>query len=289
MNRVSPNDLSSRTGIRSLLQRSGIRPRKQLGQNFLADPGVLEALVEEVRHWRSHIILEIGAGLGTVTARLASIAQHVVAVEVDTRLIPILREAVLDQENVKIHPSDILSFDIAQAFEEKSVSIVGNLPYGITAPILKYLVLHRAAIVHAVLMTQREVAAKIVSSPGPDGSALGVFVRAYADVSLVRQVPRQAFYPAPNVDSALWTLSFLDRPRFSADPAVFFQLVRLLYGKRRKMIRRVLRDLLPKDRVETLLSAAEIPPSTRGETLGFESLDRLATAIAQNALPPSEG
>ena len=284
---MPPSDLSSRAEILSFLRSTGIRPRKRLGQNFLADSGVLAALLEEVRRWRPHTVLEIGAGLGTVTARLASIAQRVVAVEVDTRLLPILRAAIRGRENVEIHPGDILSFDIAQAFAGKSVSIVGNLPYRITAPILKHLIAHRSAISHAVLMTQQEVAAKIIASPGPDGSALGVLVRAYADVSLVRQVPRQAFYPVPNVDSALWTLSFLDRPRFSAEPTVFFQLVRLLYGKRRKMIRRVLRDLLSQDQITELLKAAEISPSTRGETLGFEALDRLATSIARNALTSS--
>lgn len=284
---MPPNDLSSRAGIVALLQSAGIHPRKQLGQNFLVDSGVLSALVDEVRRWHPHTLLEIGAGLGTVTAQLASIARRVVAVELDARFIPLLHETTRFQENVEIHHGDILSFDIGRTFADKSVFIVGNLPYRITAPILKHLIAHRSAISRALLMTQREVAEKILSSPGPDGSALGVLVRAYTDVSLIRQVPKYAFYPMPNVDSALWTLSFLDRPRFSADPTTFFKVVRLLYGKRRKMIRRVLRDLLPPERVVDLLAAVGIDPTVRGETLGFDLLDRLADEVERIVSSPS--
>jgi 16S rRNA (adenine1518-N6/adenine1519-N6)-dimethyltransferase len=270
--------------IVSLLRGMGGHPNKRLGQHFLVDPDVLATLIKEVSRYRPRNLLEIGAGSGTT--QLASIAERVVAVELDARFIPVLKQMTEHKRNVEIHHGDFLSFNIGQVFENGTVLVVGNLPYQITAPILKHLVIHRRVISRVLLITQREVAEKIVSSPGADGSALGVLVRAYADVSLIRQISKRAFYPVPKVDSALWTFSFLDRPRFSADPATFFGMVRLLYGKRRKMIRRVLRDLLPEDRIMALLAAAEIDPTVRAETLGFEALDRLACEAGRIGLSP---
>ncbi len=281
------DDLTSRETVASLLQSAGIRPSKRLGQNFLVDRSVLRAIVSEVERAKPDEVLEIGAGLGTVTRELARIASRVVAVEVDRQLAEILQRTVSGLENVDIVCQDFLEFDFAHAFVDRPVTVVGSIPYRITSPILKHLVDHRQSISEALLLAQSDVVEKITASPGPDGSALGVLVQAYADASIVRRVDRSAFFPTPVVDSILWRLLIRERPRFSADEEIFFRVVRTLYGARRKMTRRALRNWLSTDQIETALEEAGIDPTARGETLPFEALDRLASAVARLASNPS--
>ncbi|MCD5416278.1 16S rRNA (adenine(1518)-N(6)/adenine(1519)-N(6))-dimethyltransferase RsmA [Candidatus Bipolaricaulota bacterium] len=289
-------DLSSHQAVVSLLRKTGVRPSKRLGQSFLVDRAVLDTILSEAilseaipieasltetnpakaEQATPEEFLEIGAGLGTVTRKLAGIGGHVVAVEIDRRLVQSLKQTLGDLENVEIVRQDILDFDLSKRFAERSVFVVGNIPYRITAPILKHLVAHRNAISGALLLTQREVAEKIAASPGRDGSALGVFLQAYTDICLIRQVAKRSFYPVPAVDSLLWRLSFLPKPRFTADADTFFTVVRALYGKRRKMARSALRDLFPAGQASEALRAAGIDPAARGETLTMEELDHLA-------------
>jgi 16S rRNA (adenine1518-N6/adenine1519-N6)-dimethyltransferase len=276
---VPVEDLTSRKEVASLLRAAGVRPSKRLGQNFLVDRAVLDAIIAEVKRAAPREILEIGAGLGTVTRELARIAPRVVAVEVDRRLVQILERVVGDLKSVEIKRQDFLSFNFATAFDDRRAFVVGNIPYRITSPILKRLVEKWESLSHALLLTQSEVAKKIAASPGPDGTALGVLVRAYADLSIICPVAKECFYPVPEVDSILWRLSFLAHPRFSASQEVFFTVVRALYGKRRKMIRSALRDLLPIERIAEVLSTAGIDPTARGEKLTFAQLDRLAFTI----------
>ena len=274
------NDLTSRETVASLLRSTGVRPSKRLGQNFLVDRGVLDSIVAEVKRAAPEELIEIGAGLGTMTRQLAGISRHVVAIEVDARLIGILEQSLAPLGNVELRHEDVLEFDLACALGGRTAFVVGNIPYRITAPILNWLVDHRRSISGALLLTQTEVADKIASSPGPDGSSLGVRVRAYGDAILLRKVSRSSFYPVPDVGSTLWRLRFRGEPRFSAFEGSFFAVVRTLYGKRRKMIRAALRDLLAPSEVGAVLEEAGIDPTVRGETLSFEALDRLARAIA---------
>ncbi len=274
------DDLTSRETVASLLRSANILPNKSLGQNFLVDRSVLLTIVSEVERDRPDEILEIGAGLGTVTRELAGIAKRVVAVEVDRRLTEILQRTISGLKNVEIVCQDFLEFDFAHGFGDRPVTVVGSIPYRITSPILKHLVDHRRSILEALLLAQSDVVEKITASPGPEGTALGVLVQAYANVSIIRHVGKRCFMPVPNVDSLLWRLSIRARPRFSADPEIFFRVVRTLYGARRKMIRRALRNWLSADQIEKVLEEAGIDPTTRGETLAFEDLDRLALAVA---------
>ena len=279
-------DLTSRKEVASLLRLAGVHPSKRLGQNFLVDRTVLDAILAEVKRVAPREILEIGAGLGTVTCELARIAPRVVAVEVDRRLVQILERTVGNLKSVEIQRQDFLSFNFATTFDDRRTFVVGNIPYRITSPILKRLVEKRESISHVLLLTQSKVAKKIAASPGPDGTALGVLVRAYADLSLIRPIAKECFYPVPKVDSILWRLSFLAHPRFAASQEVFFTVVRALYGKRRKMIRHALRDLLPIERIAEVLSTAGIDPTARGEGLTFQQLDRLALAITPSQPQP---
>jgi 16S rRNA (adenine1518-N6/adenine1519-N6)-dimethyltransferase len=271
--------LTTRDGISAALRSAGINPSKRLGQNFLTDRSVVDSIVTEVRNLLPARIVEIGPGLGTVTHALSDVSEHVLAIEIDRRLAELLTKMFADKDNVEIRRQDFLAFSFSDAVPDDKVVVVGNIPYRITAPILKHLIAERENIRSALLLTQREVADKIVQSPGKDGTSLGVLVQAYADVRVVRHVPRGAFHPVPQVDSTLWKLTFLPEPRFTADAEDFFAVVRALYGHRRKMIRRALRDVVPASRVEGLLERADVSPTARGETLSFQEINRIAQLI----------
>ncbi len=270
--------VTSRRVVRSLLGEAGVRPSKRLGQNFLVDPAVLVDIERLVSQTSPETILEIGAGLGAVTEVLIRRARRVVAIEVDRRLAELLAERLGGCENLEVRTEDVLEFDLDSAIGE-SAYVVGSLPYRITAPILKWLVDRRSRFTGALLITQREVAEKIAASPGKEGTALGVLVRAYADVEPIRRIGKGSFFPAPEVDSTLWSLTFLESPRFGSDAGTFFAVVRALYGTRRKMIRSALRALLPSPAIGTVLEASRIDGTARGEELGFDELDRLAAAV----------
>ena len=275
---------TDRAVIRALLAEAGVRPSKKLGQNFLADPGVVADVEAIARGWSAETIVEIGPGIGALTERLADGAS-VIAVEVDGRLAESLERRMGAKTGLEVVHEGILAFDLEAHLKGRRCFVFGSLPYRITAPILKWLVGFRRFVDGAALITQREVAEKIAASPGKNGSALGILVCAYADVSIVRRVDRGCFLPVPEVDSTLWTLTFRDRPRFEADPEVFFAVVRALYGTRRKMIRGALRAIVPTGAVAGVLDEAKVEETVRGEELGFEALDRIAAAIAsQNAI-----
>jgi 16S rRNA (adenine1518-N6/adenine1519-N6)-dimethyltransferase len=274
----------NRSTVRELLQRTGVRPAKRLGQSFLVDEGVLDDIEAILVRHAPKTVIEIGPGLGAVTEVLLRHAQRVVAIEVDRRLARYVEERFSGSDALSVCVEDVLRFDFAEELAGEPAYVVGSLPYRITAPILKRLMGHRGTLSGGLLITQREVAEKIAASPGKEGSALGILVRAYADIELVRQIGRRSFDPIPDVDSSLWTVSFLDKPRFAANEAAFFSTVRVLYNARRKMLRRVLRDIVPVDAVDAILAAARIGGDVRGETLGFDELDRLAGAVADSGL-----
>ncbi len=269
----------SKNELAALLQDVGIRPSKKLGQNFLIDDGIINSIIQEASKAHPRAIIEIGAGLGTLTTNLAKIADRIIAVELDRRLALILEQTVGHKENVEICRQDFLSFSFARQLLADKALVVGNIPYSITAPILKHLIGQREYIRTVLLLTQQEVAEKISKSPGKDGTPLGILVRSYADVKLLRTVSRTSFFPVPQVDSTLWSFTFLANPRFEANKKTFFDVVRALYSNRRKMIRRALRDILPKESINILLSQASIGPTLRGEDLSFKEIDRLAKAI----------
>ncbi len=268
------------------LESLGIRPSKRLGQNFLVDPNVVAAIVEAVEEDAWAGVVEIGPGLGALTLPLAERAQKLVAVEIDRRLAARLRAALAPRsDTVEVVEGDILEYDFCAAAAAcgDRVVVVGSIPYSITAPILKKLIDARAAIRVAYLVTQREVAEKILASPSRDGTALGILVQAYADVSILRRIPRGAFFPVPEVDSCLWQLTIRAEPRFASTEASFFAVVRAIYGARRKTLRNALQRAFAAGDTDALLACAGIDPKSRGETLGFRDLDALA--LAAEGLP----
>jgi len=272
--------LTRRAEVRRLLAGVGVRPSKRLGQNFLVDRAAVQAIRAEAAALEPARVVEIGPGLGAVTSLLADLGVPLVGVEVDRRLAERLREETARSPSVEIIQADALTYDFGHAEGEPCV-VVGSIPYSITAPLLKHLVNQRRWISAAVLVTQREVAEKVQASPGSDGSALGVLIRAYASTRIVRRIPRGAFLPVPDVDSTLWTIRFHDRPSFEAPEAHFFAVVRAAYGKRRKMLRASLKSLADGEAVLTALDRAGIDATRRGEVLSLYELDRLALALAE--------
>ena len=282
---MPPEQLTDRKTVRRQLAKAGVRPSKRLGQSFLVEPGVLDAIRDVVIEARPERIVEIGAGLGAVTQVLAPLAQEVIALEIDARLVDVLTRNVGGLPSVVVCHENALDYCFPDAQDSGKVVVVGSIPYAITAPILQRLVANRVGISAAVLLTQREVAENIAASPGASGSALGVLVRAHADVHLLRRVGRGSFFPVPDVDSTLWTMRFLDGARFKAGTETFFTVVRAIYGVRRKMLRVALRPLASREQLAEILNAADIEETVRGETLGFDELDRLSCAFESAGLP----
>ncbi len=275
------SELVGEVAVRRALEAAGVRPSKRLGQNFLVDLRVAADVVDIIRGENPVGVVEIGAGLGALTLPLAAHVERLVALEIDRRLAKRM-QALLSPRlgSVEILQQDILEYDFAAAAARwgDRLMVVGSIPYSITAPILKKLIDGRAAIRCAYLITQREVAEKILASPSRDGTALGIFVQAYADVALLRRIPRGAFYPAPAVDSCLCKLAMRDQPRFAASEASFFTVVRAIYGARRKTLRNALQRALAADAVGAVLVKSGLDGGLRGETLGFSELDALANA-----------
>lgn len=279
------DDLVGVVAVREALAAAGIRPSKRLGQNFLVDPRAVSRVLDLVRGEGACGVVEIGCGLGALTLPLADEGARLVSLDVDPRLVEQTRPRVAARSGTaEVRLQDVLEFDfrgVASAWGAK-VIVVGSIPYSITAPILKKLVAERESIRSAILVTQREVAAKVEASPGPDGTSLGVLVRAYADVALAGTISRHAFYPVPEVDSCLWKLTMRASPRFTGREAEFFAVVRAIYGARRKTLRNALQRAFSPDAVARILEESGTDGQVRGETFGFLELDALARAAEKS-------
>ncbi len=276
--------LTSPAVVRDLLARHNIRLKKSLGQNFLVDAHIVDKIVAFAEIGSEDTVVEIGAGIGTLTQKLAERAGSVIAVEIDARLMPLLRESLKAHSNTEILCQDFLEFDL-QSFKQR-LKIVGNLPYYLTAPILERLIAAHQNLHSAVLMVQREVAQKLCALPGTrQSSSITVFAQAFADVQYLMKVSKNLFFPRPAVDSALVRLAFLSEPRFQAPEELFFKIVRAAFNLRRKTLKQALSQspflALPRDLLLTSLEAVGIDPYRRGETLSLEEFDRLALQISR--------
>jgi 16S rRNA (adenine1518-N6/adenine1519-N6)-dimethyltransferase len=257
--------------VRQLLRRYGFRPRKKLGQNFLVEEDILDRIADVADLTTGDQVLEVGPGLGTLTMRLAQRAGSVVAVELDADLARILAETTADYPNVKIVNEDILHFDVCSHFVSRAFKLVGNLPYYVTSPILRYFLENRCQPSLLVLMLQREVAERILARPG-EMSLLAVSVQLYAEPRLVQLVDAGAFYPPPKVDSAVVRLDLLPRPAVDVNPERFFSVVAAGFSQPRKQLHNTLsqRFWMQPGQASELLHTAGIDPKRRAQTLSLE-------------------
>ncbi|HWU88196.1 MAG TPA: 16S rRNA (adenine(1518)-N(6)/adenine(1519)-N(6))-dimethyltransferase RsmA [Kofleriaceae bacterium] len=272
---------------RVLLDRYGLRAKKWFGQNFLISERAFRAIVDATVRADDDWIVEIGAGLGTLTARLAERVPEgkVIALERDPDMVRVLRSELAGVDNVDVEEVDALRYDLRMAarWHGDPIAVCGNLPYHIAAPLLFKIVEARAQVRHAVVMIQKEMADRLVAAPGTkDYGALGVMIRTYADVSVVAKVGAGSFAPPPKVDSTVVRLAPLPGAGTRvpiADEARYSVVVHAAFGQRRKTLRNALRAVFDEGAVDAALAATAIDGVRRGETLEIAEFAALAAAL----------
>jgi 16S rRNA (adenine1518-N6/adenine1519-N6)-dimethyltransferase len=264
---------------RTVLAKYGLEPKKSLGQNFLFDQNVLVSIVETANLGSEEEVLEIGPGLGSLTRQLASRVKRVVAVELDDRLVPVLENELKDLDNVAIVHGDILEQDAANLFEGP-YKVVANVPYYITGAILRHLLSGEHKPASLALTVQQEVAGRLTAEP-PQMSLLAVSVRYYGDIERVRTIKAGAFWPRPDVDSAVISIRVSPQPSLAEEEEkTFFKLVRAGFSQRRKQLQKNLRQLgVDRSAVAEVLVKAGIDGARRAETLALEEWLALAKAF----------
>ena len=272
---------------RTLLRRHGLRAKKSWGQNFLIAESVYRAIVDAAIESNEDWVVEIGAGLGTLTMRLAERVPEgmVVAVERDPDLVAVLEAELGHLDNVEVHPANALTYDLSAIARWRGapVGLAGNLPYQIAAPLLFRFIEQRQHLSRIVVMLQREMADRLLASPGTSAyGALGVLIRAWADVQLVVRARATAFAPPPKVESAVVRIVPLPggEPRVPLGTADQFRdVVHAAFGQRRKVLRNALRARFTVEQVDAALAHTGIDGGRRGETLSIEELAALTLAI----------
>jgi len=269
-----------------LLKQAKLYAGKELGQNFLSNPGTAKMIVEKIGISKEAQVLEIGSGLGALTIPIAQTACLVTAVEKDSRLIPLLQHE-LDNENLKnvvIINKDVLKLDISRLANDKKLVVLGNLPYNISSQILFKLVEERSCIEKALLMFQKELAKRIIAPPGGrDYSRLSAVVQYAADVSFVADIGPASFFPKPEVDSTILKFSFFKTREFDrTQEKVLFSVIKAAFSKRRKALKNSMAggELgFEKKFVVQALELAGIDAQRRAETLTVEEFKSLTRVI----------
>jgi 16S rRNA (adenine1518-N6/adenine1519-N6)-dimethyltransferase len=276
------------TSPRDILKKYGIRPYKGLGQSFLIDNNITEKIVNVLDVKDNDTVVEIGAGLGVMTAMIAKQAREVIALEIDPELLGVLNEELKDVPNVEILNRDVLKYDFPLSPEDigfRKLKVIGNIPYNISSQILFRLIEFRDHVSSMILMFQKEVAERIMASPGTrEYGLLSVITSMYTIPSKVVMVPATCFYPRPKIDSTALKMVVREKPRVEVKNAdFFFKLVKIALSKRRKTLLNNLRssNLLPlsKTDIDKILTRLEIDGQRRGETLTVEEFGRLGNAI----------
>lgn len=270
---------------KAFLKTNRTRPKKQLGQHFLINPDVLSVIIEAGGVTDTDVVIEIGAGLGCLTAALAEQAKTVIAIEVDPLLYAELESQFSTDAAVQIIQADVLKLEFSSLFPPNTrPKVIANLPYGITTPILSKLLEHTDQLSSCVLMMQREVAERIVAPPGgKDYGALTIGVSYYVDTALIGILSPDNFFPAPQVDSALLKLTMREKPRVLVnDEAYFFRVVREAFRGRRKMLKNSLRRFASPEILSTAFAELNIAPQRRAETLDITEFAALANLLQAN-------
>lgn len=272
--------------IREIKETYGFRLSKSLGQNFLTDKHMIDKIIDAAEIGKDDLVIEIGPGIGVLTAEAASRAKKVIAVEIDKNLIPILKDTLAAFDNVEIINGDVLKTDLNQMIQNagcRRTRIIGNLPYYITTPIIMGLLESHVAADSIIIMMQKEVADRIKSGPGTKAyGALSVAVQYYCTVTNVAAVPKEVFFPAPKVDSAVLRLDLRkDKPveLFSED--LFFRCIKAGFGQRRKTLLNSLSQLndFTKEQIRHCLEISGIDEKRRAETLSLEEFARIANNL----------
>lgn len=264
--------------FRALMRKHEIRPKKGLGQNFLLQRASLEKVLEAANLTGDETVLEIGAGIGSLTSLLAGRAARVVAVEVDPRLIPVLKEAVGEHANVEIVLGDIMRVDLGSLIGRREYCVVANIPFNITSNLIRRLIESPDRPSFMVLTLQEEVARRIVAEPG-DMSLLALGVQIYGRAEIRAFIPAGSFFPKPKVDSAVIRIETPDASGMAPELVdLVFKLANAGFRQKRKQLANSLSAGLglPKTQVTALLGAADIAPQRRPQALSVAQWVRLA-------------
>lgn len=284
-------DIATPARTKEILEKHGFSFKKSLGQNFLIDPNILKNIIYYAGIDKRSGVIEIGPGIGALTEHIARAAGKVIAYEIDDRLLPVLEDTLSPYTNVKVIHQDILDVDLNAAIEEHfsdvdEVTVVANLPYYVTTPIIMKFLMGKVPIERMVIMMQHEVADRITAVPGTKAyGSLSIAIQYYMDAEVAMVVPRTVFMPQPNVESAVLRLSRKSEPPASViDEEFLFKVARGSFVQRRKTILNNLQTSLPqgkakKDLILEALSKASIDPVRRGETLSIEEFANLSNAL----------
>ncbi len=302
----------SRPTIRELLDTAALAPRRDLGQNFVADPNTVRRIAALARVGPGDRVVEIGAGLGSLTLALADTGADVTAIEVDHGVVPILREVVAERTNVTVVEGDAMTLDwpalltdptngaggagaggaetggVTATDDRSPWVLVANLPYNVATPLICDLLDEVPEIHRMLVMVQREAAERFAARPRTSAyGAVSVKAAYWGDAKVVGHVPASVFVPRPNVESALVEITRHEPP--STDPSALFALVRTAFGQRRKMLRRSLAGVVEPDTFE----AADISPTARPEELDIDAWCRLTdahlAASRSSPIPATDG
>ena len=275
----------------AVLQRYGFNFQKKYGQNFLIDTHVLDKIIGAAQIGPDDFVLEIGPGIGTMTQYLAEAAREVIAVEIDTKLIPILQDTLKEYDNVTVLNEDILKVDIRKIAEEKNggkpIKVVANLPYYITTPIIMGLFESEVPLDSITVMVQKEVADRMQVGPGTkDYGALSLAVQYYAEPYIVANVPPNCFIPRPAVGSAVIRLTrYQEKPVKVKDASFMFKIIRASFNQRRKTLQNGLYNSselrIPKEKTVAALEEMGLTPTIRGEKLSLEEFALLSDILGR--------
>ncbi len=285
--------LYSHKSVREIKNRHGFKSTKSLGQNFLTDKNIIDNIMDSTNIGEDDLVIEIGPGLGVLTVEAAQRAGKVIAIEIDKGLLPILEDTLGEYPNVTVINKDVLKTNLREIIENareadpklKSVKIIGNLPYYITTPIIMKILEEDTPADSITVMMQKEVADRIMASPGNRTyGALSVVVQYYCNVTAIASVPKEVFVPVPKVDSTVLRLDIREeKPVRLLDEKMFFACIKAGFGKRRKTLLNTMTGMngMEKEEMREMLWTAGIDPIRRAETLTIEEFATLANCISR--------
>ena len=282
------------TTIRKILRDHGIRPLKRLGQSFLEDRNVINKIINISNIQEDDTVVEIGAGVGIMTELIAEKVRKVIALDIDPRMVDILRERLADYHQVDVIKGDVLKYDFSSVGHEllsRKIKVIGNIPYNISSQILFHLLAYRQHISSMILMFQKELADRLIASPGTKEYGIPtVLVSMYTECFREMVIPRSCFYPEPKVTSTVMKIIIREKPLMDLNDHDFFvKIVKIAFSKRRKTLLNNLRSspLLGYSEREfvTALKKSGIDGVRRGETLTNEELGKLSNALYSREIP----
>lgn len=274
---------------KEIISHFNFKFNKNFGQNFLINEEVLEKTIEGMNLNNDSCVIEIGAGIGTLTQEMAKNCKRVMAIEIDDKLIPVLDETLADFNNVKIIHNDVLKVDFNNLIQEEGlghVKVAANLPYYVTTPIITKIFNEKPPIESMTLMLQKEAGERIMAAPNTDAyGVISILVQYYAEVEMICSVPPESFIPQPRVESVVININIKKEPRVNVlDESLFFRIIKNSFSMRRKTLWNALKQTgLTEDKLKEAFEASGVDPKRRGETLSIEEFGKLSDEIKRRS------